>query len=282
MKPVLALWPVLPQLLCAQAAPRTAREFLDAARAATARYRDPQAALADGYRAIGPDFPSMGEHWIHPGLLVGGQLDVAHPQILEYATIAGRRQLVGVAYGALVRDSTVPAAFPVERAAWHFHGGTVDEESFLRSHIGAGHDHWLGPRLAVLHAWVWLENPSGAFATDNWALPYARLGLEPPRAAPVTAARALSLAGGGDVYWAALLRALGQPDSAETARLRRVLASYRGVVAAWLAGRPESAQVAAPETARLEQVWRDLCAAIDSAVSAPVAGRLRSIRDADR
>ena len=58
--------------------------FLDAARLATARYRDISRAIADGYRPIGPDTPAMGQHWIQLGLLIGGKVDphgARHPRV---------------------------------------------------------------------------------------------------------------------------------------------------------------------------------------------------------
>jgi hypothetical protein len=128
------------------------------------------------------------------------------------------------------------------------------------------YDVMLGARGARALDWVGsdLERVGPALELGNW---YAtRMGMRV----------------GGDVYFVALLGALGHPDSVETARVRAVVGTYRGVVAAWLASRPGDAQLAAPETARLEQVWRALCAAIDSAVSAPVAARLRPMRDAGR
>lgn len=264
--------------LVASGAPAQTAEFLAAAHAATARYRDPRVAIADGYRAIGPDFPGMGEHWVHPGLLVGGQLDAAHPQILEYAVLQGRRSLVGLAYTAVVRGDEVPHAFPVSPAAWHFHSGTVDEESFVLSHIGAGHEHAAGPRLAVLHAWVWLENPAGVFATDNWALPYERLGLHAPPGTPVAAARALSLASGGDAYLEVLVRVLGRPDSSGAAALPAVIIEYRGKVAELVQGVGARAELGAREVIALAQLWGDLCDALTAAAGPEVAERLKADR----
>ena len=128
----------------------TARGFAAAVRAATARYRDPQAASADGYRPIGPNFPGMGEHWLNAALLVAGHIDQSHPQILEYASIDGRLTLIGVAYAALTGSDTVPGTLPVTHAAWHFHSGTVDEESFIRGHADMAPGGGDSPRIAVL------------------------------------------------------------------------------------------------------------------------------------
>src|SRR5687768_9850597 len=144
--------------------------FTAAARAGSARYRELDSAVVDGFRRIGGDFPGMGEHWVHSGRLMAGVVDAARPVILSYATISARPTLVGVAYAlALGAGDSLPSA---PRNAWHAHSGSVEDASFLPSH--AGHMAGSGTRIAVLHAWVWLPNPDGPFATDNPALPFAR------------------------------------------------------------------------------------------------------------
>src|SRR6476619_3792405 len=72
--------------------------FAAAVRTATERYRDRSAASADGYRRIGPDFPSMGEHWLNVSLAVRAEVDPLHPPILAYVSVAGKTVLAGVAY----------------------------------------------------------------------------------------------------------------------------------------------------------------------------------------
>jgi hypothetical protein len=87
----------------------------------------------------------------------------------------------------------------------------VDEESFILSHaersVAVAADSGR-PGIAVLHAWLWLENPAGLFATDNWALPWHRLGIPPPEwaVAGSPAAMATALASGGEAYFATVLR----------------------------------------------------------------------------
>src|SRR5881409_88482 len=205
-------------------------DFVARARAGTEALRDPQAARLAGYHPVGPDFPGMGRHWIHTSLILRTTPDPAQPPVLEYAEIDGTPTLVGVAYAVLVNGDTVPASLPVPAAAWHFHQGTVDEESFLRSHAGAGHVMpGPGPRLAVVHAWIWLDNPDGVLATDNWALPYARLGLRVPSHGSRAAARALALASGdgGRLYLEALIHAVGQPSDEEMQALAIVVRRHQ-------------------------------------------------------
>jgi len=204
--------------------------FVARARAGTVALRSPEAARLAGYHPVGPDFPGMGRHWIHTALILRPTADPAQPPVLEYAELNGTTTLVGVAYAVLVNGDTAPASLPVPAAAWHFHQGTVDEESFLRSHAGA--DHVMPgprPRLAVVHAWIWLDNPDGLLATDNWALPYARLGLRVPEHGSRAAARALALAAGdgGRMYLEALIHAVGQPSDSEIGAVATVVRRHQ-------------------------------------------------------
>ena len=242
-------------LLAAQA-PDSVADFVAAARAATARYQEPSVALAAGYRRVGPDFPGMGEHWVNAALLVNGVRDVAHPPILEYALLEGRRTLIGITYAVLVTNAgdALPD-FPVPTSAWHFHGGTLDEESFILSHEGLQHVVASGPRIAVLHAWVWLENPAGVFTTDNWALPFARFGLAPPPGVPEASARAAALAGGGDAYVAALARVARHPDSAGDARVRDVLAREGAAAGARLLAARRNGALSRADVEWLAEAW---------------------------
>src|SRR5690348_13725975 len=133
-------------------APRTV-SFLDAARAATAKYRDVSRALADGYRPVGPGTPAMGRHWVNLGLLIDGKIEAATPAILEYAAEGDSMLLIGVAYAALLGGDEAPPGTPVPASWWHAHRGTLDAEGLNGSH--AGMDMGDGDRVAVLHAWVW-------------------------------------------------------------------------------------------------------------------------------
>jgi hypothetical protein len=201
--------------------------FVTAVRASTERYRDRAAAIADGYRRIGPDFPSMGEHWVSIPLVVRGEVDARRPPILEYVTIAGRPTLAGVAYTQLVREGPPRAPLPAPASAWHYHAGSVDEESFILGHAepASVRDSATGPRIAVLHAWLWLENPAGLFATDNWALPWYRLGMTPPTGTeePTPAGLAAALATGGQGYYLALLRLRERLPAGAAARVAGLL-----------------------------------------------------------
>lgn len=150
--------------------------FVAAARAGTAPYHDRARAIRDGYRRIGSDAPAMGEHWVHPGLLLDGRFEPARPPILAYIVVKGKPVLAGVAYARPLAAGEEPPDFPGLPGVWHDHVGTVEAE--LAPVHDASHHTPEGPRVAVLHAWIWIENPDGLFATANPAL--AALRREDP------------------------------------------------------------------------------------------------------
>jgi hypothetical protein len=213
-------------------------EFVAAARRGTESYQDRSAAIAAGYRPMGPESPAMGQHWVHPGLLIQGVVDPARPQILSYATIAGRPVLVGVAY-AVPTGARIPDG-PAPREAWHVHDGTLVEEAVQPDHdahrvVGAG------PAMggvAVLHAWIYVANPAGLFASDNWALPFVRLGLEPPARVPEATARALALAAGGVPFYVEQLGSTADLPGDAARTIERLLGARADTVGRWLASRP--------------------------------------------
>jgi hypothetical protein len=244
-------------------------EFADKVRAATQRYRDQSAAVADGYRRIGPDFPTMGEHWLSVSLAVHTEVDPLHPPILEYVTVAGKPVLAGVAYTQLVRGALPQAPIPAPAGAWHFHQGSVDEESFVLSHaaaqVAAGDS--AGPRIGVLHVWLWLDNPAGLFAIDNWALPWRRMEMSAPEwighASPADLAAAL--AAGGERYFTTLLRYREHLTPEQGDRIGVALQFHAREIRALLESqraRREPAAMAALSTAwsAVEADLRTLCA----------------------
>jgi hypothetical protein len=72
----------------------------------------------------------------------------------------------------------------------------------------------------MLHAWIWASNPAGMFETDNWAIPYLRLGITPTRNAPLSAALALSLLTGGTEYFSASIEAALSPTPQQVTAIK--------------------------------------------------------------
>jgi hypothetical protein len=199
--------------------------LLSVARKASEAFSDRSAAIAAGYRQVGMDFPSMGEHWVNPGLVFEGIVDVARPAILTYTVVKGRPALLGVVYAIPLAPGEEPPVTFGPGATWHEHNGSLEEESLLPEHHSVPTSGG-GTRLAILHAWVRVPNPEGVFAAENWALPFIRLGLEVPAGFSKGAARAISLLSDGEHYFlelagesanAAIAAALGHcADAART------------------------------------------------------------------
>ena len=129
------------ELRAGEAAPELAR-----ARAATARYHDLEAALADGYVDIDVVMPLMGHHYLRNANL-DATFQADAPEILVYAPHDGRMRLVALEYAVpLALAANPPEGFSGSADRWD------RNEQF---------------QLWTLHAWVWYENPDGVFAPMN-------------------------------------------------------------------------------------------------------------------
>lgn len=186
--------------------------LIDSTRRGTMRFADRRAAIAAGYRLVGMDFPSMGEHWVNPSKLIAGGFDPFSPAILTYAMIDGEPRLLGAVYAVALEPNEKPPSIPGGAGVWHEHNGSIDEESLLPEHNGGDAPETRSPgtatatRLAILHVWTPLANPQGVFVAENWALPFVRNGVSVPSPVPLAAARALALVSGGEQYYRSLFR----------------------------------------------------------------------------
>jgi hypothetical protein len=258
--------------------------FLEAARAATHRYQDLAAARADGYRRIGGELPSLGEHWLHNGRALADTLDPAAPPILVYARVDGRPTLAGVAYTRLLGPGDGYPAFPhTTPDAWHEHNGGVGDEVLPRAHHAPQMTGDESPRLriVVMHAWIWIANPAGVWASENWGLPYARLGLSPDAGPGGLHARGVSLVTGASYYSDALL-AGGALTADEESRVRQILSEHAGrasVLATSYARQVRSSHpgIEEPEFVRL---WESMWEGIGRAVGQHNGARVGSLRPA--
>ena len=123
---------------------------LQQARAATAKYRNIENALKDGYADISVDVEHMGHHFMKTAI-VDSVFDIRQPEILVYnMDDKGKQQLVAVEY-AVPLAYQMPEGFTGSADVWN---GT------------SGFPLWL------LHAWVWAYNPDGVF---NWTNPAVHL-----------------------------------------------------------------------------------------------------------
>jgi len=141
---------------------------LSTVRAALDKYRDPIAAVRDGYfSTVGcVDYPEggggmgqmtykpggMGVHFLNPAL-IGPKLDSLKPQVLIYEPIAGRLQLVAAEW-------FVPTA--VSKTAPMIFGTKLDGP--MEGHapvLPVELSHW------DLHVWLWKDNPNGLMHSTN-------------------------------------------------------------------------------------------------------------------
>lgn len=263
-------------------------------REATVRYRDIEVASADGYIRFGNiEGPLMGEHWYHPDL-VQEPFDHRRPSTLMYATIAGERVLVGVAYTVYRRpEDPMPEGFPGNADAWHIHdleeiahamteGRPVARwlvnRRLRRGKVGGGDGR---TQLTMLHAWVWLENPAFVFANEHRALPYLRAGLPAEYAdgARLHAANGVALLLDTQCQREReILEKVARVEQQQGAGLRQACAHAEATVRNAFASRP-----AAPDlNGTAAAAWRRYEAAKESILTAEQVARLTAWVDHPR
>ena len=246
--------------------------FVSAARAATARYASRDAAVADGFRRVGGDFPAMGEHWVNLAQVMADSFAASKPSVLTYICVAGQPRLAGVAYTKLLAKGQSVPDFAPARAHWHEHNGSIVEESFRGHEESPSVDG--APRLAILHAWVWTPNPDGLFVTDNWTLPFVRLGLPSPNVRDRDVSRAAALITNAEYYREALTAELA-PTNDERRRLDSVIDRYARQADSALALAVKRGRVTDIESDALAHLWPAFWASLSSA--APT--RATALRD---
>jgi hypothetical protein len=242
------------------------QEFLVRARTAAARFQDQRMATRAGYRPLGPDFPGMGYHWVNGELAARGEVDPEHPAIVSYLEVDHKPVLTGVAFALPVKSGDPLPEFPFP-GAWHVHSGTVDEETLLLNPASMKHDEADGWRLAMLHAWVVVENPAGVFEQDNWALSFHRLGLLPPGHVVPAQGKALYLLTGGDRYYLRLIELAGDVDAEERNRVAAVLDVHTEKVSDLTKSIRPGDAVSEDTLKNLTEVWSALWRDIEQTVS---------------
>lgn len=269
----------------APGAAMTPARFVAQAREGTRRYRSQEAAIADGFKRVGVEFPAMGEHWVSLQRVMEDSLVPTRPAVLIYVNVDGAPRLAGVAYTALLHGGEQPPAFP-SADAWHEHNGLVEEESLPLGHHAtpapaapAGED--AAPRFSILHAWVWTPNPDGVFVTDNRSLPLVRLGVAPPAAGRAADSRdavnALALATDVEAYHLLMLRTSLGLSAPEEAAAARVLADHGGRAAREVGAVRRARRLTAPDSARLAALWGALWVDLERALPGR-ASELRALR----
>ena len=253
-----------------------AARLVSGAREGTARYQDVKVAIGDGFKRVGVEFPAMGEHWVSLSRVLENRFDPRRPSVLIYITTHGKRQLAGVGYTALLGDGEHPPSTAARVDDWHEHNGSVIDES-LPVH---GHDaHSALPpeaaalgatRLAILHVWAWTPNPAGTFVTENWTLPFVRMGVA-PRKLPAAAVRTVSLANDSSSYYEETLTTSLALTDGESRRARAIVDTRRRAAFAELTHHPRL------DDAALSAIWAGLWADLEGGLPTHVAD-LRAIR----
>ncbi|HKE95968.1 MAG TPA: hypothetical protein VKB34_16795 [Povalibacter sp.] len=134
-------------------------ELVKIVREATARFRDPAVAEAEGYKlqfgcVTGPDVGAMGLHYVNMSLVGDGELDPSHPEIVIYEPLSnGRVRLTGADFLVLAADWDAKHSGPPQ----------LDGQLF---HLFESPNRFGLPAFYTLHVWAWKNNPSGMFV--NW------------------------------------------------------------------------------------------------------------------
>jgi hypothetical protein len=161
---------------------------LNAVKAALDKYKDPIAAVRDGYYStVGcVDFPkggsehgsmeykagAMGVHFINMGL-VGPKLDSTKPQVLLYEPVGDKLVLTGAEWFVPTDVSKTPPTILGHQLMGPMEGHTPVMPAELH--------HW------DLHVWLYKNNPNGMFSPTNSAVKCPTTGYgytfqdEPPK-----------------------------------------------------------------------------------------------------
>jgi hypothetical protein len=139
--------------------------LIEKVRAATARFKDLQVAISEGWVqgtpcVSGPDTGAMGVHFVQPARIAAGVLQADEPEALIYEPLpGGALRLVGVEF--IVLASVWQSKNPT--------GSTPALEGDLLNYVSAPNRYGL-PAFYELHVWAWENNPKGSFADWNTAV----------------------------------------------------------------------------------------------------------------
>ena len=129
----------------------------------------------------------------------------------------------------------------------------------------------------MFHAWLWMENPDGVLAQNNWALPFAKAGLEVPDMVEPSLARAVSLWGSGSEYYQALLL---RASSAEGEDRRVIVTAVERASAAVEGELGAGPQEGAEWSRRVAAHWHGLWDRLEADLSRESWDRLKGVAEA--
>ena len=128
-------------------------------RETTEQYKSVAVAEGAGYALAfgcvsGPDAGAMGLHYVNMPLVLDGQIDAMHPEIILYEPVEnGGVRLVGADYLVLAD-------------AWDKTHSSAPELMGQKFQQFEAPNRFGLPRFYTLHVWAWKENPTGTFV--NW------------------------------------------------------------------------------------------------------------------
>lgn len=235
-------------------------ELEERIRLATDQFKDPKNAQAAGYRSLGPDMPNMGVHWINTGIAVQRTIDFENPSTLTYLPVNGSLQLTGVAYTSPVKTGETAPVLPIESMKWHYHSGSLEKEAhgIHTEHMQRAQTEEMN--LAMIHVWVWSDNPDGIFSADNWALSYYRFGLKPPKPEELDpdVSKALFLASGKVDYYLKFIELSIEPETLDEGQIRPVLSEYSSRVNDVLKPYEPGNSLSANHRKEISELWFDM------------------------
>jgi hypothetical protein len=142
------------------AAASTSNALVRVVREATERFKDVAVAEREGYGLLfgcvtGGDWGAMGLHYANLSLVVDGELDPAHPEIVLYEPAPnGRLRMTGADYLVLAADWDAK------------HPGEPPQLMGQLLHLFEAPNRFGLPAFYTLHVWAWKDNPAGTFV--NW------------------------------------------------------------------------------------------------------------------
>lgn len=236
----------------------TANILIGQIREATKRYKSTKEAEKAGYRPFGPDMPNMGQHWINTRIALVPSLELNKPSTLTYLTINGEAILTGVAYTTSLQPGEAPPDLPLQEMKWHFHAGKLEDEAHGIHRASRSQEQKYLAKLAMVHAWVWTENPAGIFSPDNWSLSFIRHGLKPPSNIAESASKALFLASGHVDYYMKFIELCVQQDAFDKDSIRNILKAYSRKIESLASNIPGNRMVLQREQQRIEVAWNNM------------------------
>lgn len=233
-------------------------ELVETIRLATKKFRDPQEARDAGYRPMGPDMPNMGVHWINTGLAVQRSLDFEKPSTLTYLHVNGSLKLTGVAYTSPVKTDENAPDLPINTMKWHYHSGNLEKEAHGIHSEQMRRSENTDMNLAMLHAWIWSENPDGIFSADNWALSYHRHGFNPPEDINPDVSKALFLADGNVDYFMKFIQLCIEPGIFYEEEIRQIVSGYSSQISEMLQSYEAGHELSEEHSEHIAAEWNEM------------------------